>query len=412
LQDGIAVIGRRMFAGCKGLTTFTIPSSVTSIGALAFVGCTNLHSIIAEPGNPQFASNDGVLFDASQTVLIQYPPGRTGAYSIPPGVSRIGTQAFYGCSGLTAVLLHSSVGAIDEEAFYGCGLTGITLPHGVTSLSQGSFKSCYRLTSLFIPSSVTSIGNEAFEGCVGLTRVLIPPSVTVIGNDAFASCRGLTNVTIPSSVTSMGEDAFFGCQGLVSVTIVMSGNGASIGPSAFARCTGLTRAVFLGDAPSMGETVFTGTVSGFIVYYLSGRSGFTSPTWAPSPLNSYRSVMIDEANFPAASWLLKHDLWYDTSLHQDPDGDGVPLLMAYALNLDPRHNVRSSLPVPMSNGDKLSLNFHATSPGVTYRVETSTDLQAWTTSGVTQSAPGPDQRSTATIPFDGPSRFLRLTVED
>ena len=122
--------------------------------------------------------------------------------------------------------------------------------------------------------------------------------------------------------------------------------------------------------------------------------------------------MINEATYPAASWLLAHGLSYDTDLHQDPDGDGVTLLMAYALDLDPRHNLQGSLPVPVLDGSTLSLSFHATSPGITYRVETSTDLTHWTTTGVTQSAPGADDRSTATVLRDSPDRFLRLVVGD
>ena len=116
--------------------------------------------------------------------------------------------------------------------------------------------------------------------------------------------------------------------------------------------------------------------------------------------------------YPAASWLLAHGLWYDTNLHQDPDGDGVDLLMACALNLDPNINLQASLPVPVRNGSTLSLSFHATTPGITYKVETSTDLTTWTTTGVTQTAPGPDHRSTATVSLDSPRRFLRLVVED
>ena len=33
------------FYGCTGLTSITIPNSVTSIGAYAFCNCTNINSI-------------------------------------------------------------------------------------------------------------------------------------------------------------------------------------------------------------------------------------------------------------------------------------------------------------------------------------------------------------------------------
>ncbi len=179
------------------------------------------------------------------------------------------------------------------------------------------------------------------------------------------------------------------------------------GEGAFSGCSGLSSVIFPGDTPFLFDQVFADTAPGFTIYYLRGSTGFTSPTW-----NGYPAAMVDEATYPAASWLLAHGLWYDTDLHQDPDGDGVDLLMAYALDLDPNLNLQASLPVPVKDGNTLSLSFHATSPGITYRAETSADLTNWTTTGVTQSAPGPNGQSTATVPLDSPRRFLRLVVED
>ena len=68
------------------------------------------------------------------------------------------------------------------------------------------------------------------------------------------------------------------------------------------------------------------------------------------------------------------------------------------------------MPVPVLIENALSLNFHATSRGIIYYVETSTELQNWTTTGVTQTVPGADQRSTATVSRDGPNRYLRLKI--
>ena len=103
-------------------------------------------------------------------------------------------------------------------------------------------------------------------------------------------------------------------------------------------------------------------------------------------------------------------MWYDTNLQKDPDGDGVNLLLAYALDLDPTVPQRSQVPMPVLAGNTLSLSFPANKPGITCRAETSTDLTQWTTTGVTQSAPGPNGRRTASVPLDAPSRFLRLVV--
>ena len=91
--------------------------------------------------------------------------------------------------------------------------------------------------------------------------------------------------------------------------------------------------------------------------------------------------------------------------------DGVSLLMAYALDLNPRQNLRSRLPTPVVDGDHLAMSFQGTSPGITYTVQTSTDLQHWTTEGLTTSDLDPAGRRTAMVPRNTARRFLRLLME-
>ena len=140
--------------------------------------------------------------------------------TIPSSVTSIGYYAFKGCSGLTSLTIPSSVISISDYAFSGCsGLTNLTIPSSVISIGRGVFSNCSGLTSLTIPSGVTSIGYHAFEGCSGLTSLTIPSSVTSIGESAFYGCSGLTSLTIPSGVTSIGKCAFEGCSGLTSIYV-------------------------------------------------------------------------------------------------------------------------------------------------------------------------------------------------
>ena len=80
----------------------------------------------------------------------------------------------------------------------------------LTRIGSRAFNGCSGLTSVTIPDGVTSIGDYAFTDCSGLTSVTIPNSVTSIGSYAFCDCSGLTSVTIPDSVTSIGDYAFKG----------------------------------------------------------------------------------------------------------------------------------------------------------------------------------------------------------
>ena len=171
-------LGDYAFYGCSGLTSLTIPSSVTSIGGDAFRDCSGLTSL-----------------------------------TIPSSVTSIGSYAFWDCSGLTSLTIPSSVTSIGYAAFYDCSsLTSLTIPSSVTSIGDAAFYDCSSLTSLTIPSSVTSIGEAAFSGCSGLTSLTIPSSVTSIGNYAFKGCSGLTSIYVyPEKLPKLGEKVFDGC---------------------------------------------------------------------------------------------------------------------------------------------------------------------------------------------------------
>ena len=106
--------------------------------------------------------------------------------------------------------------ALDPDERF-VSIVGMVMSSGVTSIGNQSFYRCSGLTSITIPNSVTSIGDRAFELCSNLTSITIPNSVTSIGWQAFYDCSGLTSINIPEGVTSIGDYAFYDCSGLTSV---------------------------------------------------------------------------------------------------------------------------------------------------------------------------------------------------
>ena len=300
---GGTTIGDYAFYNCRGLTSITIPDSVTTIGGNAFFGCSSLERMIipfiGAELNGTANTHFGHIFGAtSYSDNSDYVPSTLKEVVIIGGTSIEG-RAFYNCRGLTSIVIPNSVTSIGEGAFSGCsGLESITIPfvggsiktasdiyqypfgyifgtssymggvrtrqyyYGSSTSSRtstdyyipaslesvtvtggnilyGAFDDCSGLTSIIIPNSVTSIGDHAFDNCSGLTSITIPDSVTSIGDYAFSDCSGLTSITIPDSVTSIGDRAFQNCSGLTSITI--GDSVTSIEENAFIYCSGIIR---------------------------------------------------------------------------------------------------------------------------------------------------------------------------
>ena len=170
---GTVSISSSAFFHCNGLTSITVPDSVTSIGLFAFYGTSWYKE-----------KPDGLIY--INKVLYEYKgtmPSNT-KIDIIPGTVSISDFAF------------------SERA----GLTSVTIPNSVTSIGWSAFSCCHGLTNITIPDSVTSIGEEAFRDS-SLTSITIPDSVTSIGAKAFSGTN-LTNITIPASVAEISENAF------------------------------------------------------------------------------------------------------------------------------------------------------------------------------------------------------------
>lgn len=160
-------------------------------------------------------------------------------------VTSIGDCAFYGCSGLTSIIIPNSVKAIGSWAFYNCkGLTSITIPNSVTTLVDGAFRGCSGLTSITIPKSVTTIGwGGLLAGCSGLESIIVENGNTqydsrdgcnaIINKTYNSIVAGCKNTIIPNSVTQITIWAFYGC-GLSSITIPK--DVIFIGDEAFGGC--------------------------------------------------------------------------------------------------------------------------------------------------------------------------------
>lgn len=356
VPGSVTGLGNDAFAYCYSLTNISLGSGVTNIGGNvitfgghsftgdnAFFDCTNLICIAVDPQDPVYSSTNGVMFN-SQGMLIQFPPGLTGNYTIPNGVSGIGFEAF-----ATALV------------------TGITIPDSVTTISNNAFEDCDDLDSIFIGSGVTnivssttvfgagrSIYTSSFATCPSLTNITVdaenpvftsvngvlfnkdqttlvavpcgfggtyevPHAVTVIGPQAFANCSSLTNVVFDSGVTNIEEQACYGCSDLTA--IYFEGNAPIADPTAFGPETiyylpdasgwstgfdNLSTTVWLPQIQTVGNPGAQANPFGFNINWASGQTvvvractDIANPVWQPIWTNTLVNLTT---NFNDSQW--------------------------------------------------------------------------------------------------------------
>jgi hypothetical protein len=191
IPTSVTSIGLSAFANCTGLTAITLPGGVTNIGTGAFGFCSSLTAITVASPNVAYSSADGVLFNNTQTAIIEYPPGKAGDYAVPGSVTNIGDYAFYTCA----------------------GLTNVTIPISVTNIGTGAFGLCSGLTNVAISEGVVSIGGTAFASCISLSNLTIPSSVANLGDYAFSNCTNLTNAYFLGDAPAAGVAVFSGDSG-------------------------------------------------------------------------------------------------------------------------------------------------------------------------------------------------------
>lgn len=173
IAEGTRVIAESAFLGCTNLTSVTVPSSVVNIGPKAFASTDNLTDIQVESGNPAYLSENGILYNADQTVLLRYPEGKKDrTLTIPANLRCFGFSAVDSNSYLNTIEWNAvnftdfSYNIFPEWPYVSTLVIGEGVEH-IPAYLCNKFSSSLR--SLTIPSTVTSVGQDAFAGCGNFT---------------------------------------------------------------------------------------------------------------------------------------------------------------------------------------------------------------------------------------------------
>ena len=373
LPENLASIDRLAFYDCRNLGEIVIPASVTIISDYrVFDGCSRLANIIVEDNNPNYISEDGVLFNKDRSVILCYPCGKTDtSYQIPEGVTAINQYAFYQNENIQKITVPGSVIQIGENAFGICEkLSEIVLNEGIQSIGATAFHHCRSLPAITFPSSLVYLGDDVFESCSklmsiqiagdsgtyksvddvlfsadgtvliaypngkGATSYTVPDSVTTIGDYAFIHNRNIVTISFPEGLISIGKSAFNGCDKITSLDFPSTLT--SIESNAFSSCDGLTSLVIPESVTVLGYEAFSwcdnltnvtikNAATSFDKYgvfdycgdalALTGIAGSTTENHA-----NEEGFLFIEANFGEAEPTVLNDTWICSECGSEMDG--------------------------------------------------------------------------------------------
>ena len=207
------------FFSDTGITEFTVPDTIESIGAYCFTDCTKLKKIVLPEGLKSIG--DSAFHFCTRLEHVNFPDSLESlgmcAFSktaltevtIPEAVAFIRYGCFSFNSNLTKVILPDTKFKMEEECFAQCrSLRSVHLSAQCEEIPDGCFSNDYALTELEIPESCWRIGYDCFEDCTGLRRFTIPSGIREIGDFAFSSCLNLKHVTFSEGLQEIGRAAF------------------------------------------------------------------------------------------------------------------------------------------------------------------------------------------------------------
>ena len=202
IPSSVTKIGTGIFEFCNQLASITVDEENPKYhSAENCIIETESKTLVAGCGYSSIPSDGSVeiIGDQAFTCL-----GGLTSISIPSSVTVIGSSAF-GSTGLESIHIPASVTSIVDNAFADCAnLSSITVDEQNTKYH--SYKNCLidterkllisgcKKSVLPDDGSVTAIGEIAFYGCSGLKKIDIPKEITSIGFMAFIHCTSLATI--------------------------------------------------------------------------------------------------------------------------------------------------------------------------------------------------------------------------
>jgi hypothetical protein len=192
-------------------------------------------------------------------------------------VYRIAADAFAGRSGITGVVLPSTVETVGEGAFAGC--TGLPQKDGIYYAGDWAVAADPTITDAVLRAGTRGIAAEAFAASHALVRVYVPATLKYSNKNAFEDCPKLSALTVESIIAwcgvtfsnvnanplSQAQKLYVGGQ-LVTELAIPDGVDL-IMPWAFYGCTSITKLTLPESIEILGAACFKNCTALTEIYY-------------------------------------------------------------------------------------------------------------------------------------------------
>ncbi len=194
------------------------------------------------------------MFEIFEGVLNKYS-GNDKVVEIPSTVTSLGDMAFYDCASVEKVIIGDHVSSIGNFCFYGCeNLKEVVISDNCQMMGAGCFSSCFQLTEVTLPKTLRTLGRSIFYKCKKLKQITLPGTIQTIDKGAFGFCESLEEIVLPQALKSIGDEAFANCLHLKAIELPRGVK--TLGTKVFLNCSQLRKIVLSESLESVGLACF------------------------------------------------------------------------------------------------------------------------------------------------------------
>ena len=233
LPSGLQKIGDEAFYGCNELNGVNIGQNVNELGSNAFGGCGKLTNISVNSQNAKYTSENGVLYTKNKDKLVCYPSGKTAtSFTVDTACLELSNYAFTNNASLQTLNLNN-VNTINSYAVINCpALATLNAPKTDFIYSAG-----VAATKLTDEAEDVVIGRVLYKKTSSGETVEVGDNIESISAYAFVGNDSVKKVVLGKNVESVCEYAFTGCSTLENIEALNLDKVVHLGTGALDGCS-------------------------------------------------------------------------------------------------------------------------------------------------------------------------------